>query len=142
MLTKVAVTLIPKFDHVPPQVFVSVPGRVIQQRLQTAERIELEFDAPVGWLEITFMNKPDNDSTMAVIIESIDFFGISDPKFAWQGVYTPKYPEPWFSQQIDRPLAQIPQQTYLGWNGVWRLDFSMPVFSWMHKIMNLGWLYD
>lgn len=142
MITKVAVTLTPKFDSQPPQVSVSVPGQVIQQTLERNQRIELEFDALVGWLEITFMNKPDNDATMAVIIDSVDFFGISDPRFAWNGIYTPHYPEPWYSQQIEQPPARLPQQTYMGWNGVWRLEFDVPVFTWMHGVMNLGWLYQ
>jgi hypothetical protein len=142
MLTKVAVTLTPKLGAVPPEVFVSIPGQVVQKTLWQTQRIELEFDAPTGWIEIVFMNKPDDDSTMAVIIDQVEFFGISDPKFMWAGVYTPKYPEPWYSQQTEKPSATLCQQNYMGWNGTWRLDFSVPVFTWIHKTLNLGWIYQ
>lgn len=142
MLTKVAVTLTPKLGKVPPEVFISVPGKVVSETLTTTKRIELEFDAPVGWLEIVFMNKPSDDADMAVIVDKIEFFGISDPKFVWSGVYTPTYPEPWYSQQVEKPPEHLPQQNYLGWNGKWRLDFSVPVFTWMHQTLNLGWVYQ
>lgn len=142
MVTKLAVTLTPQPGNDMPEVFVSVPGQTIKKTLHSTKRIELEFDAPVGWLEIVFMNKPDTDPDMAVIIDQIEFFGISDPKFVWAGTYTPKYPEPWYSQQTEKPPAQLPQQTYMGWNGTWRLDFTVPVFTWMHKTLNLGWIYS
>ena len=142
MHTKLAITMTPVLNQVPPDVFVSVPGSVVRETLWDTKTIELEFDAPVGWLEVVFMNKPDNDPSMAVIIDRIEFFGISDPKFVWEGVYTPKYPEPWYSEQIEKPPVQHRQQNYLGWNGTWRLDFSVPVFTWMHNTLNLGWIYQ
>jgi hypothetical protein len=142
MLTKIAVTLTPKLGKVPPEVFVSVPGHVVSETLWKTKRVELEFDAPVGWIEIVFMNKPELDRDMAVIIDQIEFFGISDSKFVWSGAYMPKYPEPWYSQQIEKPPAKLLQQNYMGWNGTWRLDFTVPVFTWMHKTLNLGWIYQ
>lgn len=142
MLTKVALTLTPKLSQVAPEVFVSVPGYVIHETLWKTKRVELEFTAPVGWVEVVFMNKPDDDPDMAVIVDKIEFFGISDPRFVWAGVYAPKYPEPWYSQQTTEPPAKLPQQNYMGWNGKWRLDFSVPVFTWMHQTLNLGWIYQ
>lgn len=32
--------------------------------------------------------------------------------------------------------------TYLGWNGLWVLEFELPIFTWIHKLENLGWIYD
>jgi hypothetical protein len=142
MLTKVAVTLTPTSSKIAPEVFVSVPGHVVHEILRDTKRIELEFDAPVGWLDVVFMNKPELDQDMAVVIDQVEFFGIADPKFVWVGVYTPKYPEPWYSQQPVKPPAELSQQTYMGWNGRWRLDFTVPVFTWMHQTLNLGWTYQ
>lgn len=142
MHTKVAVTLIPKADKIAPQVLVSVPGRATIETLRETKRIELEFDAPVGWIEVAFMNKPELDHNMAVIVDRVEFFGIADPRFVWAGIYTPTYPEPWYSQQEQKPPAQLPQQNYMGWNGTWRLNFSVPVFTWMHQTLNLGWIYQ
>lgn len=142
MRTKVSITLTPKLNKIAPEVFVSVPGHVVRKILRQTERVELEFNAPVGWLEVVFMNKPDDDPDMAVIIDQVEFFGISDPKFVWAGIYTPQYPEPWCSQQTEKPPTQLFQQNYMGWNGRWRLDFTVPVFTWMHQTLNLGWVYQ
>jgi hypothetical protein len=142
MLTKVAITLTPKLGAVVPDVIVSVPGYSVHETLWKTKQIDLEFEDEIGWLEVVFVNKPASDADMAVIIDKIEFFGISDPKFVWAGIYTPDYPEPWYSQQIEKPPAKLLQQNYMGWNGRWRLDFSVPVFTWMHKTLNLGWIYQ
>lgn len=142
MLTKCTVTLIPVLGSQVPEVVVSVPGHSQRHSIASPQQIELEFTASAGWIEIVFDNKPQWDHTMAVIVDKIEFFGISDPKFVWAGVYTPDYPEPWYSQQSIKPAEQLLQHHYLGWNGCWRLDFDVPVFTWMHRVLNLGWLYQ
>ena len=142
MITKIDLYLKPVLSDQAPVVFVGVPGKVESHKLEHEKHIHLEFDAAVGWLEINFNNKPEHDINMAVIIDRIEFFGITDPRFVWQGVYTPKYPEPWYSQQKEKPPEQLPQQNYMGWNGRWRLDFDVPVFTWMHRTLDLGWLYQ
>lgn len=108
----------------------------IQQLIETT-KFDLEFDAQdCCCLKIEHFKKADNDPTTAVIIKEISFFGIADPKFIWSGVYYPDYPE----HYLDKKLS-LPGQTYLGWNGVYRLEFSVPVFTWMHKIKDFGWIY-
>lgn len=141
MITKLAVTLTPRVGELAPEVKVSVPGYSVEELLYRTKRVEFEFDADQGWLEIDFVNKPALDQQMAVIIDQVEFFGITDPRFAWAGVFYPRYPEPWFSEQNPPPMSCLPQQTYLGWNGRWRLEFSVPVFTWIHRTLNLGWLY-
>ena len=108
----------------------------------TTVDIEFATDLPMAILEIEHLGKTDVDPTTAIVIDSIDFFGIQDPKFAWAGVYYPNYPELWASQQLIKPPAEILGQTYLGWNGIYRLEFGVPVFTWMHRIQNLGWIYS
>ena len=93
-------------------------------------------------LTVELINKVDQD---AVVIESVNFFGIEDPRFSWAGVYTPIYPEPWATEQQDQGVVLKPQlcpHTYLGWPGKWTLTFTMPVFTWIHNVQNLGWIYD
>lgn len=103
--------------------------------------IEFNTDSAIAILEIEHSGKSDLDPTTAIVIDSIDFFGIHDPKFAWAGTYYPEYPELWADQQPTRPSTEIMGQTYLGWNGIYRLEFGIPVFTWMHQIRNLGWIY-
>ena len=143
MATKVvmSVKLVPVGE---PWVGVRAPGTNEYGRLLEPTVFDIEFDTDldVETLEIEHACKSDNDPTTAVIIDSISFFGITDPKFAWQGVYTPVYPELWASQQ-SLPLAKsINGQTYLGWNGLYQLTFDIPVFTWIHRVQNLGWIYQ
>lgn len=141
-LVQMAVTLTPKFDTVPPKVRVSVPGFCANYVVEKTRRIPLEFVATTGFLDIEFFNKPALNHDMAVIINSVEFFGISDPKFVWRGIYRPEYPEPWYSQQCPAPASTLSNYNYLGWNGHWHLDFDVPVFSWMHQVQDLGWIYQ
>lgn len=143
---QLSLVLEPRINISWPEVTVSVPGQVRHTVLGQKQHLDFDFTASEGWLCIDFANKIYEQTTatadMAVIVSSVSFFGVTDPRFAWAGVYVPRYPEPWFSQQNPTPPMAISPQTYLGWNGQWRLDFSMPVFTWMHRVLNLGWLYD
>ena len=98
---------------------------------------------------IKFLNKKNYDTIdgkdKAIKIDKIVFNNIESSQFVWQGIYEPIYPEPWLSQQKKTgkvPLPILTSQTYLGWNGKWKLTYSAPIFSWIHKIENLGWIYD
>ena len=35
-----------------------------------------------------------------------------------------------------------PYENYVDWNGIWVLDFTVPVYTWLHKVLGLGWIYD
>jgi hypothetical protein len=141
-LVQMAVTLTPKIGDAVPEVQISVPGYSAGYVLQHTKKIQLEFTADQGWLDILFFNKADSDATTAVIIDSIEFFGIADPKFVWAGTYRPDYPELWYRQQISTPSTMLTGTNYLGWNGRWRLDFGVPVFTWIHQTQNLGQIYQ
>jgi len=97
-------------------------------------------------LSVEFFNKLDSDTDIhagidkAVIVDQIIFNNIQSPNFVWAGEYRPQYPQPWASQQQNlAPLLK--SHNYLGWNGKWTLTFSVPIFTWIHKTENLGWIY-
>lgn len=126
-----------------PWVRVGLDDYKQEKQLETLTTFEWDVDAiDQVCLTVELFDKKDNDPTTAVEIVSIEFFGISDPKFAWAGVYRPNYPEPWISEQNPRPDSELQGQTYLGWNGVYSLTFDVPVFTWIHKTLNLGWIYQ
>jgi hypothetical protein len=99
-------------------------------------------------LTVELLNKTDVDTVpdkgldKAVIIESVSFFDIADDRFVWAGEYCPEYPEPWYSEQTVQPAPLLKSHTYLSWNGKWTLTFDLPVFTWIHRVQNLGWIYD
>ena len=90
---------------------------------------------------IDFRNKTNDTPDMAVIIDSVSFGGITTDRMKWAGLYYPDYPEPWASTQTNLPVVHA-NATFLGWNGRWELPFMTPIYTWIHRLENLGWLYN
>jgi len=88
-------------------------------------------------LKIEHYGKDDLDPTTALLIDEIKFNGLSSHKFVYQGTYHPSYPP----HLIDNDKV-LHHKNYLSWNGVWTLDFTLPIYTWIHKTLDLGWIYD
>ena len=138
-LVKLSVTLRP-VDQ--PNVKVGVNGDILTVVLDKTQTMDFEFTSDRDCqLTVELVDKKDQE---AVVVESVSFFGITDPKFAWAGVYEPQYPEPWATQQHDLGVVlkqHLSPHTYLSWPGKWTLTFDVPVFTWIHRVQNLGWIY-
>lgn len=103
--------------------------------------INLSYHGPEsGKLIIEHCGKSDEDRSTAVVVNQIRFNEIYDPGFVYKGVYTPKYPS--HIIRNNTTPDHIPGQNYLGWNGTWTLDFTLPIYTWIHQTKNLGWIYD
>jgi hypothetical protein len=101
----------------------------------------LDLDQGNNKFEIIFTNKINETPDMAVEILEVEIEGIVVDRFKWASRYYPLYPEPWASQQID-PLPEYQSSaTYMGWNGRWELNFEVPIFTWIHRLEALGWIY-
>ena len=88
-------------------------------------------------LSIEQYGKDELDPTTALIIDEVKLNGISNPKFVYQGIYYPNYP-----RHLLGSNKVLCHQNYLSWNGVWHLDFTVPIYTWIHKTLDLGWIYD
>lgn len=145
------VTIRPIWHQEPPLVKVSCHGTCHETLMLQEQTFDFRYqDTGPGRLTVEFANKTDADVLThrgldkMIVIKAVSFFGIQDPRFVWRGQYRPVYPEPWASEQaaagqtIPAVLTDIDT---LGWNGVWTLDFDLPVFTWIHHIQNLGWIY-
>jgi hypothetical protein len=101
-------------------------------------RFSMDFESGPQQFILEFDNKVDDS---AVEIESVEFEGMTLDRFKWNSRYYPVYPEPWASEQM-QPLAKFQESaTYLGWNGRWEMYFDTPIFTWIHRLENLGWIY-
>jgi len=112
--------------------------------LNNDAELAYDLELPIGQHKfmLEFANKTNATPDMAVEIVSVEFEGMTLDRFRWSGVYYPDYPEPWASEQTD-PLPKFhTSATYLGWNGRWELAFETPIFTWIHQLENLGWIYD
>jgi len=67
-------------------------------------------------------------------IKSIEIDEIDIGALVYEGVYTPKYPEPWATQQKDAGVElkeSFTNVTQIGHNGEWRFTFSSPFYMWL-----------
>ena len=141
-LVKLAVTLQAVHNDQALSVQIGIDNNLTVITLVDSTTINFEFDAvDTCRLTVELLDKQDQE---AVIVQEVSFFGIQDPRFAWAGLYTPIYPEPWASQQRTQGVVlkqHLSPHTYLGWPGKWTLTFDVPVFTWIHRVQNLGWIY-
>lgn len=115
--------------------------------LQQPKLIQCSHELALGphIISVEHLDKDDLDPSTALRIDRVTINGITDPRFIWEATYQPCYPQLWFGQQTalgDQPKSQLKNTDYLGWNGIWRLEFTVPAFTWIHRIQNLGWIYD
>jgi hypothetical protein len=131
------------FDRL-PTISIGINGQRETIKLSKERWFAYDYTniSSTGYLEVELIGKTNKDTDVAgnrdtaVVIEEILLNDLSSPKFAWAGVYTPNYPP---HVQGEEKLSP---HTYLGWNGVWRLDYTLPIYTWIHQIENLGWIYD
>jgi len=120
-----------------PWVCVNVDEQKQTQQVIKTTNFDFEFNAQdCCCLKIEHFKKAKDDAVTAVIVKQISFFGITHPKFVWSGAYHPDYPE-----HYPDKTSPLLGQGYLGWNGVYRLEFSVPVFTWIHQTLDMGWIY-
>lgn len=148
--TDLAVLVRPVYHDDPPQVHWGLQdlqhhALVLEQ--ETWLTIAADLESGSYRFYIDFVNKTDQDCRpdlgldKAIEILKFQFHGYSMQKFLWAGIYTPQYPAVWYQQQDPPPPEQHAAATYLGWNGRWHLDFDCPVFPWIHKTNNMGWVW-
>jgi hypothetical protein len=149
---QVEVRLRPIWHDNPPEINVGINNDIDRVILSNAQTFYYTANcATTSTVTVELLNKTNADTVpgteldKAVIVESISFFGITDPRFVWLGVYEPCYPEPWATNQQKNGVVlkqHLTNHNYLGWNGKWTLTFDLPVFTWIHRVQNLGWIYD
>ena len=141
-LVKMAVALQAVHNHRALPVRIGIDNNLTVITLEDSTTVNFEFDAiDTCRLTVELLDRQDQE---AVSVQDVSFFDIKDPRFAWAGVYEPQYPEPWATEQHDLGVVlkqHLGPHTYLSWPGKWTLTFDVPVFTWIHRVQNLGWIY-
>ena len=137
------------YDHVHPKCRISF--NTIEKDFVLYSSKQIVFNTIIDKdtdLTIELYGKENKDSVagrdLRINIDSVSIMGIEDKKFIHQGMYRPRYPEPWASQQRAQGIELSKEIQYadsLGWNGEWRLTISNPPFSWIHRVLDHGWIY-
>jgi len=67
-------------------------------------------------------------------IKSIEIDEIDLGALVYNGVYTPRYPEPWATQQREAGTT-LPESfknvTSMGHDGIWKFKFESPFYMWL-----------
>jgi hypothetical protein len=99
-------------------------------------------------ISLELLNKSDSDCVdgydKAVIIDKILFFVIDSKQVLFNSRYVPDYSESYRKTSMNNGTLlddSLTSCNYMGWNGVWEVEFSAPVFTWLHTVENLGWVY-
>jgi len=82
-----------------------------------------------GQLTVEHRNRQSFDGVTAVVVDSIKMNNIESPKIVLQGIYYPN----------DRESRRT---NYIDWNGIWILNYTLPIYTWIHQVEGLGWIYD
>jgi hypothetical protein len=140
--TQFKIGLVP---HGTPCINYGLDGVAANNGLTISEPCELSFDVDLAGgaheFYIDFYNKTNATPEQAVEIAWVEFEGLRLDRFKWSSSYRPVYPEPWASQQTEVLPEVHTSMTYLGWNGRWTLHFETPIFTWIHQLEHLGWIY-
>ena len=67
-------------------------------------------------------------------IKAMEIDEIDIGALVYEGVYTPKYPEPWASQQREagtKLQESFKNVTQMGHNGKWSFKFESPFYMWL-----------
>lgn len=129
------------YDHRWPEFYLKIDDR-LQDSGQIKEQREYNFDIQLNdgkhSITVGLLNKIDTDTIvvddkivndMALVVQKIVIEGYEFDDFLYQAVYSP----------IQREQSH---SNYLSWNGEWRLDFTTPIFTWLHQTQHLGWIYE
>jgi hypothetical protein len=124
-----------------PEFYLKIDNDVQDMGILEDERtynFDVELEDGPHTINVGFTNKVDTDTVAndnkivadkAVIVEHITIEGYEFKDFLYRGVYTP----------VDRPESH---SNYLSWNGEWQLEFTTPIFTWLHKTQHVGWIYE
>ena len=115
-----------------PQVTVTCGNETKNLKLSNGPLwVKFEFNQEKGpaRLIVELLDKQPNDPDTAVIVKKIKLNDIEHIQNTYQGMYYPNNKDP-------------SRDTYIAWNGIWALEFSVPVYTWMHQAQGLGWIYD
>jgi hypothetical protein len=115
-----------------PMVEVVCNTEVKTMRLfSTPTWVEFAFEQLSGPIQLTVEHRDRNpsDGVTAVVVNSVKINDIESDKIVYHGIY---YPTGMPSRRTN----------YVDFNGIWVLDFDAPVYTWLHKVLGLGWIYE
>ena len=106
-----------------------------EQELEEGKEYSLVINRSGKFKNQTIINeKGDILKDQLLHIKSIEIDEIDIGALTFEGVYTPRYPEPWATQQreLGNELKQsFKNVTRMGHDGEWKFTFTSPFYMWL-----------
>jgi len=145
---KIKILIEPSYLVSAPHVICGIDKNIFfQNYIEKVEELIIQDTVTIGthrfFLQLT--NKDDatskKDKDMFVKIKSIAFQDIEE-NLHYFSRYRPEYPQKWLQQQkqLGKQWNDTILSDHIGWNGTYYIDFETPVYRWIHRKLNLGWL--
>jgi hypothetical protein len=124
-----------------PEFYLKIDEALQDQGVLQEQRtynFDVALEDGVHSINVGLLNKVDTDTIvinnkivndMALIVDSIVIEGYEFKDFLYRAVYSP----------VGREQSC---SSYLSWNGEWKLEFTTPIFTWLHETQHLGWIYE
>ena len=145
---KIKILLEPIYQDSAPHIRYGIDTNILSQRsILYAQEIVINTKLSQGshrfFLELVnkdhAADKKDRD--MHIKIKHIGFQDMEE-NFHYFSKYRPVYPTQWLQQQkeMGKEWPETILSNHMGWNGTYYIDFETPIYKWIHKKLNLGWL--
>lgn len=136
-----------KHKDVIPMVRITINDTLITHRHLDQFNVPLLIDMTVMpgkhtlSIELNDHEALKQDPKIAIEVTSLKFQNLPN-EFSIYSCYQPIYPEHWITENLaqGRMLEPVIHSNYIGWCGRWWIDFETPIYTWLHKKLNLGWL--
>ena len=132
------------------EILINEESKIIKD-IDTTEQnpsiVEFEHECKEGEQYQLILKRTGKDKNQTVIdsdgkitkdqllhIKSIEIDEIDIGSLIYEGLYTPEYPEPWYSQQVKAnktPEKSFKNATSMGHNGIWEFKFQSPFYMWL-----------
>jgi len=127
-----------QWQSCPPEIKVVNNGIVVAESITVIETTQLNFvlELEPNRLHVLELHRQGHDGVtqqicgfQSFIVDELDISSIID-----HGRFYPEYPEPWISEQRAQGAEWPPYHVgwrQWGWNGVWRLEYESPFYTWL-----------
>jgi hypothetical protein len=133
----------------PPELEVVVDDHVVGQYVIDQPEFHIRFRRVMNFnqphvLELKRTGKTNNQTrvladgsydTQMLCIKTVKLDNIDLRNLVWHSSYfEPEYPEPWATEQRAQGVeleTQVPGEMYLGHNGLWRFEFTSPIYKFL-----------
>lgn len=129
-----------KFTTSPPGIRIKHNSKLLQSDMLITGNTVLEIpislsitDVADCKIELERFGFNGSDEQL-LYIKQVKVDGIDLSRLMHLTKFYPEYPEPWISEQRDAGIswgAFHHGWLELGWNGIWKLDYKTPVYTWL-----------